>query len=425
MYPIEPEVSKSRIEKLENILGKEWLESQLAEYRDFREQYSPADLWSHRHPTTSTIVSLLFHYHHGDQAAKRGAPFGHWHGNPLHSLMQIAGAIYFFESYWSAIPGHLLTDHFRRKLSTAEHFNSFLFELLVAIDNSRRYGGFDVHPLFLDPATAKGGQEIILRKGSEEIDIRCSTISPVAALGMSFDTFQYLFGCFYRLVQDSGYSYKLSMNLKGALESADAEALLDPISEAVRSGFERRSLTKTALHDAELLRLNVPREGLSLAEINGLMARDTGDLLVEIGGGNPGGERKAIRVAVLSVSAAGYKLFGDQIIEAVGQAAREARPNASLVLAIHLQRYVGWGEYLGNPTHRLELRQKLEGILGRCPTVKYVDISSNRHEFVVLPSDAQRVDTHRLEVTNRHFVDKPKPKIYVRKGSFTLHPGNN
>jgi len=419
MCPAETGVSRSPVEKLVNLLGKQWVQSQLAEYESFRKEYSPVDLWSHRQATTSPIIPLLFQYHHPEYARRHKTPFGHWYGDPLHSLGQIASDIYSFEGYWSLMPYQLVADHFKYKLSTTEQFNSFIFELLVAKDVRKRYEAYDVDALFFDPATDRGGPDIVLRRGVDETDIYCKARSPLAALDVSFDVLQYVFGCFYRLVQDSERSYKLSIDLKGKFTVADADGLLDQLRSAFTSRSEVLKEPKDSPYHAELFRLNTPRDGMSLAQINGLLARDTADLWVEIGGFNPSGQAKATRVAVCSVSANEHKTFEDHVIEIVRQTAREAKGGNPLIVAVHFHRYVGWEDYLGKLTSRVKLRQSVEGILGQHPNIKYVSVFSNGQEYATLPSDAQRAGTQNVEVSNRYFVEKPKSRLYVKGDAFS------
>ncbi len=424
MRSIEVEVSSAQVDRLEEFLGKAWVESELAAYEDFREKHSPINLWSHRHPATSPIIPLLYQYHHPDHAGKERVPFGHWYGQPVQTLTQVVGGIFLLEDYWSLIPENLVADNIRYKVSGAEQFNRFILELLVALDVRQKYKDYRARLLFMDPATARAEPDIELRKGSEEIAVHCRMTGALSHLGMSFDVLQYLFGCFYRLVEDSGYSYRLSINLRERPSTADVDGLVGRFSQAIARGSDVRKVTIGSLCDLELLKLDVPLSGLSLAEINGLLARDPGNLFVQIGGSNPKGEKKATRVAVCSVSARLKKSYEDHIVDAISQAATETPATTPLIAAIHLHRYLGWGEYLGDSANRVRLRQTLEKVLEEHPNMRYVNVSSNRQEFVTLPSDAERVDVKDLEVVNRRLLNKPKPKIYIREDAFSLYPGD-
>ena len=68
-------------------------------------------------------------------------------------------------------------------------------DVQVAKDCKQEYKDRDVHLLFFDPAEVKGAPQIVLRRGSEEMDVYCRTIVAVSSPSMSLDMFQYLFGC--------------------------------------------------------------------------------------------------------------------------------------------------------------------------------------------------------------------------------------
>jgi len=413
VYQIVPIATESQIQALESFLGEERIESDLAQYSAFRKRHSPADVWSHRHPTSSPLVPLLYRYHHSDEAGKDIVPYGHWYGDPIQNLRQVVTALYLLNDYWSLIPRQLMADNVKSRFSTGDRLHGFMHELLVAADSRQRFKDYVVHPLFLDPETVFGKPSVVLRKGSDEIAVHCKTVNPLSVQGLTFDVLQYLFGCFYRLVQDSGYCYRLTLNLKRKPQIADIDALLGRLRSSIDHGSELHKDVRDPVFDVELLTLEMPDEGLSLTEMNGLLAKDAGDLFVEIGGSNPAGEKKATRVAVLSVSAGGKKSFDDHIVDEVRETMKEAGTKLPVILALHLHRYVGWGEYLGNSSLRVRLRQRLDGILGDYPNVQYVFVSSNRQEYVTLPSDAQRVDTKDLEISNRYFERQPGRAIWT------------
>jgi len=397
----------SNIEKLVNLLGKKWVESQMAEYRAFREESSPVDLWSHRHALTSPIIPLLFHYYNSEYIRKQITPFGHWYGDPLESIRRLADDICSFEGYWSLMPKHLLENHFKFKLSNTQQFNNFLFELLVAKDCTQEYKDRDVHLLFFDPAAVKGAPQIVLRRGYEEMDVYCRTIVAVSSPSMSLDMFQYLFGCFYRLVQDSPHNYKLAINLKQEPTVADIDDLLRVLKNGINndSGGVLKDMRDPTYH-VEIFKLTTPMDGLTSTDIMSLLAKDAGNHFVEIGGCNPKGGGKATRVAICSVSGGETKPYGEYITDTVKKAASETESINARILNVHARRHVGWGDYLAESTARIRLRQVLGDVLLQHPHIKYVRLFSNRQEFVTLPSDAVRVDIKDLEISNSAFVEK-------------------
>ena len=105
MEAIDVGTIRSYIERLETILGREWCDKEIEKYHNFRGKYSPLGMWSHRHPTTSPIIPLLFQYRHPEYWKDyRDTPLGYWYGNPLNYLQELAVSIFQFEGFWSKIP---------------------------------------------------------------------------------------------------------------------------------------------------------------------------------------------------------------------------------------------------------------------------------------------------------------------------------
>ncbi len=406
MEAIDPKTSELFIRRLKSTLGDDWCKNQLADYKEFRENCSPTDLWSHRPPKTSPIVPLLYHHENfkdrGDQP-----PLGHWYGDPIHYLKQLASAVFMFEDYWSQLPANMGVSNIQYKLTHADQFNGFVFELLVAVDSKlSTYKDYEIEPIFFDPRAAEGGADIIIRKGTEEISIQCKTRNPLAALDMSFDMFQYVFGCFYRLVLDSGYNYRITLNVRRKLENTDIDRLMNLFSGAVKTGLEIPKHIEDNAYDIELSRLNIPIEGVSLGKINRLLAKDKANLFTEIGGFNPH-KRKAKsfnRIALLSVSASQHESIEESVVNIVKRAASEARVSSPLILAIHLFRYIEWETYLRNVANQKSLDSKLDPILKSYPNIKSVNVSSNSQQYVDVPDGAQLLRTSYLPIPNKYFA---------------------
>ena len=406
MESIDPKTSELFIGKLRSILGDDWCADQLARYSEFRKNYSPTDMWSHRSPRTPPIVPLLFHHEHvkyrGDQP-----PLGHWYGDPIHYLKQLATAVFMFEDYWSQLPDNMGVNNIQYKLTNAEQFNGFVFELLVAVDSKfYAYKDYEIEPIFFDPRATEGGADIIIKRGTEEIAIQCKTRNPLAALDMSFDMFQYVFGCFYRLMRDSGYSYKITLNVKRKLENADIDSLMSLFSGAVKNGLEIPKHTEDNAYDIELSRLNIPIEGINLDTINRLLAKEKANLFTEIGGFNPHKKKAKSfnRIALVSVSVSRHESIEESVVNIVKRAARETRVSSPLILAIHLFGYIEWETYLRNVANQKKLDDRLDPTLKSYPNIKSVSISSNKQQYVDLPDGAHLVRTPYLRIPNKYFV---------------------
>ena len=106
MEAIDAKTGKLYIEKLESILERDWCDQELEKYREFQEKYSPFGMWSHRHPTTSPIVPLLFQFRHPESRGHQSIPLGYWYGEPILYLVELASSIFSFEEFWSRLPNN-------------------------------------------------------------------------------------------------------------------------------------------------------------------------------------------------------------------------------------------------------------------------------------------------------------------------------
>ena len=173
MKAIDAQTSRLYIEKLENILGRDWCDQELAKHREFVEKYSPVGMWSHRHPTTSPIVPLLFQFKCPEFRESQAIPLGYWYGDPIHYLQELASSIFMFEDFWSKLPDARGVSNIKYKITDASQFSGFAYELLVAVGyrSNSEYSNYDIEPLFFDPATSEGIPDIVLRKDNRQIAI--------------------------------------------------------------------------------------------------------------------------------------------------------------------------------------------------------------------------------------------------------------
>lgn len=273
---VNPKTAELYIARLkEEILGDQWCTEQVAEYKEFYEQHSHPDMWSHRLPIMSPIVPLLFQHQYESRRKIQASPLGYWYGDPIYYLRHLATSVFMFEDYWSKLPNKNGVSNIQFKLTEAGQFNGFQFELLVALDAKLwTFKDYSMKPIFFDPTSGKGGPDIVLQKGTEKIAIQCKTRSPSAATDMPFELFQYFFGCFSRIVYDSGYSYKLSLNLKRKLDFGDTCKLVTKVSSAVKVGIELPSHSINSSYDLKLARMDVPISGLSQAKVQEILDKD-------------------------------------------------------------------------------------------------------------------------------------------------------
>lgn len=406
MKAIDAETSRLYIEKLEEILGRDWCDQELEKYRGFVEKYSPAGMWSHRHPSTSPIVPLLFQYKYPDLRRNQATPLGYWYGDPIHYLQELAGSIFLFEEFWSKLPDNRGANNIKYRLTNPYQFSGFWYELLVAVGykSNSEYSEYDIEPLFFDPATAPGIPDIVLQKDDEQIAIQCKARNPLSAHIMSYEEFQYLFGCFFRLIQDSNNSYKLSMYLRGKFDVVKIDSLLELLRSAIRSNLEIPKHAENSSYDMEFSRLPIPISGLTKHGLERILEKDDSNLFAEIAG--LGSENVVSRVALCSISAAQQKPAEEWVVEIVKDAAENAQGESPLIIAIHLYYYIHWEKYVRVASNLRKLEPKLYPIFESHPRIKHVNISSNRREFFSPSNNETTLRTQYVQFDNPLFKAK-------------------
>lgn len=405
MKGIDAETSKLHIVKLENILGGDWCDRELAIYAEFMKKYRPVGMWSHRHPATSPIVPLLFQYKNPKLWGQHQAvPLGYWYGDPVRCLQELAAHIFVFEDYWSKLPNDRGIENIRYKLTNASQFSGFWYELLVAAGyrSNNEYRDYHIEPLFFDPSTSQGSPDIVLKNDGDLVAIQCKARNPGAAHIMSFEEFQYLFGRFFRLVQDSHNSYKLSMNLRQRLGIEKLEQILELLRSAIGSNLQLPKHTINNSCDVSLKCLNIPITGLTGRHLNKIVERDDANLYAEGGGSGTAG-RTVNKVALCSVSASQQKSAQEWVAEIVEDAAKNAQGQSPLIVAVHLYHYIRWEKYFNQAANRNRLETKLSQIFKTHPRIKYVNVSSNRQELFTLSDTQRMLRTQYVEFTNPFF----------------------
>lgn len=404
MEAIDAKTGKLYIGKLESILGKDWCDQELEKHREFQEKYSPFGMWSHRHPTTSPIVPLLFQYRHPKSREHQDIPLGYWYGEPILYLVELASSIFSFKEFWSKLPNNRGVNNIKYKLTNASQFSGFVYELLVAVGykSNSDYSDYDIEPLFFNPETVKGIPDIVLRKDDDEIAIQCKTRSPSSANIMSFEEFQYLFGLFFRLIQESNSSYRLILELRESLDVGRIAQLLELIRSAVVSNLELPKHTIDNLCDVWLKRLNIPISGLTKSNLKKIVEKDTGNLYAEIGGSGSKGSA-VTKVAWCSISSSHQKSVAEWVAEIVTDAAKNAEGESPLVISVHLYQYIHWESYFDKPNNSRRIKEGLLPIFQAHPRIKCVNISSNRQEFFDFSEKETMLRTQYVEFTNPFF----------------------
>jgi len=294
-------------------------------------------------------------------------------------------------------------------LTKADLFNGFIFELLVADDSkTNRYVDYEIIPQFFNPKSTRGSADIILKKGDIERAIQCKTINPLASAQMSFDMFQYLFGLIYRLVCDTGYSYKICIELKGKLTVTDIHSIWESsIEPAISSGIHIPKTTINPSYNIKLDRLNIPLTGISKKEVSILFNAEKANLYSEVGAYPSGisGSSKYNKIALFYISASRYEPIEKTILRVAKQTAKIADVDCPLIIAIHLYQGTALHSYLNEIAQKVEFKRNINRFFqapnGR--NVESIDISSNKQVYENRGTNLVALRTEGVSLVNPFF----------------------
>jgi len=264
-----------------------------------------------------------------------------------------------------------------------------------------------VEPLFLDPRAEDGGADILVVNQGLTNCIQCKSRSPLYALDMSFDYFHYLFGCFYRFVQDSGNSYELKIQPKSKLERGIIEELIALLKSAIKSGLHIPLNNENESFSYQLNKLDIPISGISEGRIRKLLDSCKANLFCEVGGFHPikGDSIEFNRIAILSVSTDPPVSIEDTILNILDKAASEARVKYPLTIAIHFYGMYDFADYLYTSKNSKRLRKRINGVLKSFPGIRSVALSSNVQLLSQQPEGVEQLKTQYLDIKNEYFVD--------------------
>lgn len=404
-------LEKEHLIALEEILGGEWLESELTKYAAFRNAWSVPDLWSHRPPDTSPLVPLILHYRER-KTSPPTIPVGYWYGYARHYLAQLIETIFLFEDYWSSLPSDNGRNNLRYCLRHPDRFSGFMFELMVA-SHYKLSGDYNVVPAFFNPEAQKGEADIVVERNGQTTRIACRARDPMSASDMSFDLFHYLFGCFARLSQDNGSSWRLHIDLKRKVDKAHVDGIVAKVRGLMQLGLTLTSPVQTQDYDLQLSYIDAPLKGFSVSEIAALAAREKGD--TEIAGMKCASPTKGPcrQIAVCSVSSRETQSINQYVVQTAKKLAGAVSDPGPWILAIHLYLTMNWQEYLRHPGGAESLEQEVMEVFEAYPEVAEVDVSSNRQVYAspqFVEGIARQTETAYLPIKNpSHIKVEPAP----------------
>lgn len=264
-------------------------------------------------------------------------------------LERLVEEIQFFENDWAAIPDQRGVTQLRWALTDPQRFFSISHELATAFFMAKR-PGVTVEPWFLDPQSSRGAPDFIARTATGDFAVQCKSEDPTRRGQLSYDAFQYFAGAFQRMVEDSGKSYHLSIQLKKRLDQRRLDRILTRASRMVRRGVVTPAPWRTADTVLELLEIGAGRGAFSLDAVRRRVLGQPGaPLYQELAPRGLGGPVAARRLSSLFVSGERGRELHWVIGAAVESSVKRAATDLSLIVAVHLYQEIDFREYPSRP----------------------------------------------------------------------------
>ena len=258
--------------------------------------------------------------------------------------------------------------------------------------------------MFFDPASGKGQPDILLRRNRRETGIQCKSRSPIEALSLSFDQFQYLAGLLVRAVEVSNRSFMFALEVKQKLTVSDIDEIAISAQRLIGSGLYLPSPLNYSKYDLHVRELNISPQPISNETVFSAVRETRGDNFV-IGAGlncaTPTSDCK--NLAVVSVSGPKPLEFVPWTIRTARYAAASSPRHLPMVLALHLFGSVDFQAIIGTDVDKAILAG-LNDILSRYPHIELVTVSSDHQVNSETPSGGTSPSTQRIEYENPFFA---------------------
>ena len=241
---MDADLTPERLNKFINIADPVWVNYQLNKYESFRNSYSPKGSWSHRPPSMSPVIPLIYWSSREPYEPTNEPYMGYWWGEPKSILGRLVIKILDFQDYFENLPNNIGLKNIRWFLRTPGRFASFEHEIRTA-DLYMFRTQYKVEPRFLDPRSSKGEPDIVLRRDDQTFYVQCKSMDPSVSASMSYDLFNYLIGCLARISQDFNIHSYLTVDIKdnkSSFSRKDADIMLAQLRGLLRSNLPTTGL---------------------------------------------------------------------------------------------------------------------------------------------------------------------------------------
>ena len=252
------------IDYLKDLLGNDWVSRETQSYRAWCGKHSIPFAWNFRPPNTNSLIPMF-------------TAFDDWYGNTKKSkppalvidLASIAGAISYFEPYWSSLETDVGREHIKSYLRNAETCRGMIYELTSAFHYVRA-GATPVTPLFMNPLQLDKA-DILITWQEVEIEVHCKSKIPGAGNKIHADLFDYLAGCtlayFHKSTRKSIW---LKLICDDDLRKDDVEYLRERIDSLIQTGLVGDYPLCENRYVLRIREIKIPPHGITINEIKKL-----------------------------------------------------------------------------------------------------------------------------------------------------------
>ena len=407
------DLTPERLAKFIEIADPVWVDAQIKKYEVFRESNAPDGFWSHRPPTMSPVIPLIYWSSREPYEPTNEPYVGYWSGEPKSILGRLVIKILDFQRYWESLPKNRGLDNLRWFLRTPKRFASFEHEISVASLYDLRTP-YDVEPCFFDPSGSKGEPDIILRKGDKTFNVQCKSMDPTTSAYLSYELFSYLLGRLGRLSQDYDVHSYLAIYINENVESTASRNDIDKIVGYIREKLEEKQsvLGSQAFQGGTFTFHYEPSKRRQPSHLSDNFIMWTGKILFDERRSFPSRLEKSHKLTVVcKVNGGKFPSFDSYIYPRLEKAAKDADKSNPLIITVHLYPPMFIHDYVKNPWIQNKVVPDLGKFFDRNRHVCLVLISSNPQQPFLVGDNKQSVATPAWELKSQ-FWKGERPDYY-------------
>jgi len=344
---------------LQDLLGHNWVQDQLRYYGSWRRDHSLPSLWNHRPPFTNPLLPMFNVVQDWDVLGKRS-------GRPptaVIDLATIAGEIFYFESYWSSLPGDAGRKHIRSYLRNAETCRGMLYEAASAFHYVRA-GASPVIPLFMNPNSSEKADILVTWEGAT-VEVHCKSKIPGSGQKIHADLFDYLAGCALAYFDKCArHSVWVKLICDDELRSADVEYLRERIHNLIQLGLVGDYPLSDNRYVLQIKEIEIPRHGIPHGEILKLhksmyRAILADDKLSVSGGG------RYFKVCLFDAVSRKRPRVASSLRRSIREAKEQATGQRPSIVSVHFYDPMHWEEANRSASFKAFLEEQLKTPAGR------------------------------------------------------------